>query len=337
METKANYVLIGAFTVAGFLGILVFLMWFAKLQLNRQFEHYDVFFNEVTGLSISSPVLFAGLNVGQVTDIQLAPDRSEAVRVRLELAQHVPVRTDSRASVETSAVTGVSTVLITPGSETAPLLRDVTVEGVPEIQSSRSALQALGRDAPQLLAQLRVLADQLSRLLDNENLDRVSAILANVEGASAKLDTTMDSVGRAADDLAGFGDKLDQLGDAAETALASFGSASDQAKTTLAGVDRYVTDDLTPLTGSLQGTVDLVRGDLGPALTAAAEAFDSLRAMLDSLRAPVQSFAQQGLPQFSHLAVDARAMVDNINRLVSNLGRNPSQILKGRPTPEFRR
>ena len=44
METKANYVLIGAFTILGFLGILLFLMWFAKLQVNRQFAYYDIYF-----------------------------------------------------------------------------------------------------------------------------------------------------------------------------------------------------------------------------------------------------------------------------------------------------
>ncbi len=37
METKANYALIGAFTIAGFVGILGFVLWFAQLQPDRQF------------------------------------------------------------------------------------------------------------------------------------------------------------------------------------------------------------------------------------------------------------------------------------------------------------
>ena len=39
METKANYALIGAFMIEGFLGILGFMMWFAKLSLDRQFAY----------------------------------------------------------------------------------------------------------------------------------------------------------------------------------------------------------------------------------------------------------------------------------------------------------
>ena len=42
METRANFVLIGAFTILGFLGLLLFLMWFAKLEMDRQFAYYDI-------------------------------------------------------------------------------------------------------------------------------------------------------------------------------------------------------------------------------------------------------------------------------------------------------
>lgn len=115
METKANYVLIGAFTIAGFLGMLLFLMWFAKLQLDRQFAWYDIYFPEVSGLGVSSEVLFAGLSVGKVVDMQLSQSVNGAVRVRVEVAEDTPVRTDSRAAIEIQGVTGVANVAITSG------------------------------------------------------------------------------------------------------------------------------------------------------------------------------------------------------------------------------
>ena len=69
METKASYALIGAFTIAGFLGILGFVLWFTNLQLDRQFQQYDVYFPEVSGLGAASEVRFAGLPVGRVIDM----------------------------------------------------------------------------------------------------------------------------------------------------------------------------------------------------------------------------------------------------------------------------
>ena len=53
METRANFVLIGAFTILGFLGLLAFLLWFAKLEVDRQFAYYDIYFTGVSGLSAS--------------------------------------------------------------------------------------------------------------------------------------------------------------------------------------------------------------------------------------------------------------------------------------------
>ena len=63
METRARYVLIGAFTLLGFLGILVFLLWFGKAQSDRQFSYYDVLFDSVAGISRGSEVRCAGLGV----------------------------------------------------------------------------------------------------------------------------------------------------------------------------------------------------------------------------------------------------------------------------------
>ncbi|HMQ41889.1 MAG TPA: MlaD family protein [Paracoccus sp. (in: a-proteobacteria)] len=411
METKANFALIGAFTVAGFLGLLGFLMWFAKLQLNQQFAYYDAYFPEVAGLSVSSQVLFAGLNVGTVTAIELAPDSPAAVRVRLELHEHTPVRVDSRASIDTSAVTGVSQVVITPGLPTSTLLRNIETDEIPVIQSSPTALQTIGEQAPELLSRANVVAQRLANLLGDENQERINNILINVEEASGNLNKTMDDVSRATDavaaaaeDLKGFGDKLDQLSQTADAALTNFGGASAQAETTLASVDTYVNGDLSSLTRDLKDTAAILKDDLGtlgakaqisldkldtaldsatgtmdaahgvvdevgpvftdlretlghvnealanlpeelPRITAnigaaadsAAGAFDSLRVMLDGARTPVRTFTNEGLPQFSRMAQDIRRLVGNIDELVVALKRNPSQIIRGQPTPEFRR
>ena len=69
----------------------------------------------------------------------------------------------------------------------------------------------------------------------------------------------------------------------------------------------------------------------------AASAFASLRDMLDGTRGPVQSFAGDTLPQITRLSQDMRALVRNMDQLVSTLRRNPAQLLSGPRTPEFRR
>lgn len=419
METKANYALIGAFTIAGFLGILGFLMWFAKLELDRQFAYYDVHFTEVSGLGIASEVRFAGLTVGTVVAMELAPDQDGPVRVRLEVAEDTPIRTDSRASIELQGVTGVSNVFITAGQPDSPLLREQPHEGVPVIQSSRSALQTLSDQGPQIIERLNQVAEQLTELLGEQNQQRVNNILDNVERSSGNLDKAMadisaatDAIGQAAEGIATFGTKLDGLSQNAETALDNFAAAAETADTTLAsatqtldevrdyvsgdlrGLTRQLNDtaaglqdelaqlgaraggsldnldraleagtrafdqaetmfgtDLGPIIADLRATLDRVNrtlesvsddlpritGRMRDAADAAANAFASLQSVLDSSAGPVQSFTREALPQFSRLSQEMRGLVDNLDQLVTTLRRNPSQILSGPRTPEFRR
>lgn len=325
METKANYALIGAFTIVGFLGLLGFLMWFAKLQLNQQFAYYDAYFPEVAGLSVSSQVLFAGLSVGTVTAIELAPDSPDAVRVRLELDEDTPVRTNSRASIDTSAVTGVSQVTITPGTTGNMLLRDIAVDDIPVIQSSPTALQTIGEQAPELLSRANVVAQQLTHLFGDENQERVANILINLERATGNIDKTMTDVSRATDavaaaatDLAAFGDKLDTLSQTADTALTNFSGASAQAETTLASIDGFVNDDLKVLTDDLKQTASTLKADLATLGTRAQSSLDNLDTALASATGTMDA-AHEVIGDLRPVFADLRTTLGSISTALANL------------------
>lgn len=412
METKANYALIGAFTIAGFLGILAFLMWFAKIELDRQFAYYDIYFPQVSGLGVSSEVTFAGVVVGKVVDIQLSDNVNGAVRVRIEVDDKTPVRTDSRASIEIQGVTGVSNVSITPGSPDAPLLRKANRDSIPVIQASPSVLQTLTQQGPEMISRLNRVAEQMTELLGPENQQRVRNILDNVERSSANLDKALsdvskatDAIGKAADGIGAFGERIDTIAGSAQTTLANADAALNSGKAALDEVRDYVSGDLRGLTARLDetattlrdelprlsqratGSLDrldvaleaggrafdsadrLIREDLGPVATdlratlarfsdsmgriaddmpqitarlreaadSADAAFASLRAILDSARAPVQAFSREALPQLTRLSGEMRDLVRNLDQLVTTLRRNPTQILTGPRTPEFRR
>lgn len=295
METKANYALIGAFTLLGFLGLLGFLMWFAKLEFDRQFAYYDIYFNEVSGLGVSSDVRFAGLVVGRVVDMELAPESPGPVRVRIEVVEDTPIRSDSRASLEVQGVTGVSNVAISPGRPSSELLRDNAREGVPVIRSSRSALQTLSEQGPEMIERLNVVAEQLTELLGAENQQRVSHILDNVERSTGNLDQAMadisqatDSIRVAAEGIAQFGERAGSLSDSADIALKKFTETATIADGTLtsakAALDEatdYVSGDLRALTERLDGTAQSLQGDLSRLATRAETTMDNMDAALE--------------------------------------------------------
>ena len=89
METRANYVLIGAFTLAAVIGAFLFIMWIAGYGAAGGHRSYQVVFNgSVAGLSNGANVSFNGIKVGEVTHLTFS--RSDPHQVVAEERIRVP-------------------------------------------------------------------------------------------------------------------------------------------------------------------------------------------------------------------------------------------------------
>ncbi|MCH8466432.1 MAG: MlaD family protein [Roseinatronobacter sp.] len=277
METRANYVLIGVFAALGFLGVLGFFLAFGKFQLDRQFAYYEVRFETVAGLSRASDVRFAGLLVGQVVDVQLAPEGDGTVMVRLQVDRATPVRADSIATVDSSGITGVSFVAISPGSAEAPLINERS--DTPRLQAGRSTIQSLTDGAPRIMEETLHVLEQVNRLLGDENQAKVANILTNVEQSSGELSRALDNfsaftdtIAAATETFAEFSDNLSPILLQAEKTVESLQFAVDEfallatesritfetGTETLKNVDVFIDEDLTGMVSDLRRAADQV-------------------------------------------------------------------------------
>ncbi|KMK65633.1 MlaD family protein [Puniceibacterium sp. IMCC21224] len=332
METRANYVLIGVFTLLGLGGILAFFLWFAQVELDRQFSYYDVSFESVAGLSNASDVRFSGLPVGQVVDVRLSPDRDGSVTVRVEVDAATPVRSDSVATIESQGVTGVSYVGISAGTPEAPMLEPETPDGVPHIQPGRSVIQSLSEDAPRLLQESLNVITGISELLNPENQSRVEHILINVEAASDDFAATLKGFSSVTSSVADFAQQIDRFnstlevltGDmsevlnTADNTLASIGELSEQAK----GFLDDGSETLNAATGTLTTAEGYLASDL-PALTdALRETVSEARTEIATLSASAQTtlgiFSQTGTTATARLQ-EAEVLIDNTVDMIANL------------------
>ncbi len=262
METRANYILIGAFTLAALLGAFGFFLWLAKFEVTRQYAYYDVLFDNVSGLSAAGGVSFNGLPVGQVISLNLDDDDPSKVRVRIEVDADIPVTEDTIAQLQSLGVTGVGYVELTGGSTTAARLPQNSV-----IKSKRSTIQSLFEGAPKVLDEAITLLQELNSVVDEKNRKAVSDILENLASATGRLDKTMSdfetvsgNIGNAAKDIGEFTKRLDPLIAAAETTLQngnetlqsvktaadSATGALDEAKTTLTTANSVMAEDIKP-------------------------------------------------------------------------------------------
>ena len=333
METQGRYVLIGGFALGGLFGLLAFVLWFASLEVDQQFDYYDIEFESVSGLSAASAVRFNGFEVGQVLSLDLAPDRSGRILVRIEVDAATPIRAGSVATIDSMGVTGVGFVSIASGPEAAPFLQDMETDGgVPKIQAGRSALQALSQDAPQIVEEILVVTEQVRTLLGPQNQQRVENIFANLDESSGDLSAALDSFSTAAEtiassteDIAAFTTRLETISAAATTALetadetlqeitelaqraegtlAALDVTLGSGQSALAGIDAFIFDDLPLVVGDLRDTAAQVRTELA--------------AISTDTREMLGTFSETGTAATARLA-EAEATIAAANTMLAEL------------------
>ena len=195
METRANYLMVGAFVLALMTGLTAFVIWFGKFQFDQQFKRYDILFSDsVTGLNLGSSVRYSGVRVGEVILIKLEPDTPDLVRVRIEVEEGTPVRGDTEARLELEGLTGGRYVLLSGGSEGAGALQPELGQRFAVIQSKPSSLEKVLATAPELLDGAKLLIANANLLLNAENRANFGGILENTERFTATLVDQGDNI-----------------------------------------------------------------------------------------------------------------------------------------------
>ena len=292
METKANYVLIGACTLVAIVLMLGFFVWLAKFQVDRQYAYYDIYFDSVSGLNRAAEVRFSGLTVGQV--------QSTRTRDRRHGPGACPSGGRGR-NADPGRGDGPAPV---PGRDRRILRLDHPRPGrraadaedrqrIPVIPGERSVVQSLTEDAPDLLRESIQLVREFQNIVGTENQAKVTGILGNIEAASGKLEQALadfTSISKTVSDATGqislFTDKLDPiaasvgsvLGEAEKT-LGAMTGAFNQAGTTLATADGA----LKTVDGAAQGVSGLIDNQAADALTELKGTITDLRTTVEAI------------------------------------------------------
>jgi len=258
METKANYLLIGAFTLACIIGAFGLFIWLARLQVDRQFAYYDILFPDVSGLGAAGDVRYNGLPVGQVVNLALDPDDPSQVRITIEVGADTPVNTETVATLQSQGVTGVSYVALSGGSDASAPLPEGTV-----IPSERSALQSVFEGAPLLLDTAIALLEDVNAVFDEDNRNAISEILSNTAAATGRLDAALSNfetlsadLGAAAREVAEFSNRLELLADTAEVTLTTATNTLESATVTFDEVTAFTQNDLPGVVANINAVAD---------------------------------------------------------------------------------
>ena len=307
METRADYVAVGAFVLAILIGIVVAVLWIARVEFRQQFSYYDIYFTgSVTGLAQGSAVSYNGIRVGRVTELRIDPQNLQQVRVTIEVNQADLIRSDAVASLEFQGLTGVATIEITGGSQEAPPLVAKDAQRYPVIASVQSGLQRVVANAPEALSRLIDVADRLAAVLDEKNraaiadtLENIRRVTAVAAARSGDLDSMLGDSAVAVRELRGTLAAASQTLDQLRQMVGEHG----EARSTLKSID-----EASRQLGQLAGDVDRIVQDN---------------------RQPLRDFGQRSLNELSQLLIDARSLVQELTRVTDELERDPPRFLFG--------
>src|SRR5436190_23006167 len=98
METRARYVLVGAFALLVTAAAFTFVYWLNVAGGLEQRTLYRIRYqNSVAGLQAGSAVLFNGVRVGEVTSLDLSASAPQEIMATVAVAAATPVRRDTKA------------------------------------------------------------------------------------------------------------------------------------------------------------------------------------------------------------------------------------------------
>jgi phospholipid/cholesterol/gamma-HCH transport system substrate-binding protein len=150
METRAPFVIVGAFVLAAIAAVFGFVYWLQNTGgLGPRATYHIQFEGSVPGLLVGAAVLFNGIRVGEVSDIRLAPDSPRRVNAIISVASTTPVRADTKVGLEFQGLTGVPVValeggMLVAGTDEVPTLIAEPGAGQGMTQAARDALRKVG-------------------------------------------------------------------------------------------------------------------------------------------------------------------------------------------------
>ena len=313
----------------------LFMIGSRRMLFEDRFTLYSEF-SRLGQLASGAVVRVAGLDAGEVTEIQIPPSPSAKFRVRMEVREDLRhlIRADSVATTQTEGLVGAVYVNIVPGSDQAQVIADDgTIPGRDPFQMAdllqqasdtitlvNDTVESLRGDITKAVQQVALTAEDAHDLLEDirpditniaRNSSRISAdaqqVLQNIregEGTIGKL-INDDTLYRRATEIA----------TEAKSVMENVREVSNEARSAIA--------DFRSKDGPAQGLMSDMRVTLSQAREATADLADNMEAMK-------HNFLLRGFfNRRGYFDLDAISPVDYRNGVLENGKRKAMRIWLG--------
>lgn len=282
METRANYAIVGFFTLVVMLAAFGFVYWMAKFGNTGETAPLVVRIpGSANGLSNGSPVRFNGIPYGVIRNISIDPDSPDFVIAETTIRADAPVYTDTRAALEIQGLTGSAYIELQGGSPSNPniLTRAMELGQVAVIDADPSGVTNLLATADDILNRAnRVIGEVEGFVKDaraplTETLKNTEVFTAALRDNADGIDDFLQSVADLSQTVKSVSGRIDSTLASAENLITSIDPA--KIDRILANVDK-VTSDVASASGDITRTLESFSQAAGSLERLAADAGESL-------------------------------------------------------------
>lgn len=337
METRANYAIIGIFTLLVIASGFGFVWWFSKSDSGKDSTTYKVeFAGSVAGLSKGAPVLFNGIRVGDVNNVYFDETQPEKAFATIDVQPKTPIKEDTRANLDVALLSGSAVISLSGGSAGSPPLGKKPDQDFPTLVAERGGIASL-------LETARGTADRASNLLDNinkvvaGNSESINRSIRNVEGFSEALgrnapglDRLLASVSTAADRIGPVAQKLEVLTDETTGLIRSVDRQRvSRIVENVEGLSQTIAENRDQVANILKDTSSLVRrlNDVAPRLEQTLGEASRIAAAIDSAKVGrVIDNTDKFAAAIGNSSKDVEATLRNANSLTDKLNRAADRV-----------
>lgn len=332
METKANYVTVGAFTLLVLLIGFGMVYWIARVDTGGQTTRLDVVIEgSVTGLGIGSLVKFNGIDVGKVTSLGFDERNPRIVIARTLVNRNLPISSETKAVLGFTGLTGIAHIELEGGSIDRPNIFQLAEEQgvVATIEADPSAVNNLLATAQDIFDRTDRVLSELEGFVSQARgplattLDNAAVFSEALKDNADNIDNFLEGIGGVGEALAEVSGKLDGTLQGIEQLLAAVDP--DKISSIVDNVDVF-TADLREVSGQIQGVADSVSTvvtDLQGVGTRINGTFDKVDSLIGAIP-PAQ--VATAIDDLSRAGDSARSALAEFETLTRGLGERQEDI-----------
>lgn len=188
MENKVSYTIVGIFVLSFFIGIILFILWLARYDIDKSnLKYYKIYVKDsISGLQKNSIVSYKGLDIGQVESIKIDKTNIEQIEVLLFVSDYTIIKKNSYAVIESKGITGNKYIEIMGGTHDSDVL-EVNSNGFGIIPLQKSFMNKITSDAGDIVNKFDGILEKLNLLISEKTILNVEQIVENINISTKHL------------------------------------------------------------------------------------------------------------------------------------------------------